>query len=152
MNEYSTDILAWSEHQGALLRRRASGELVNEAELDWPNLAEEIETLGRSERRALESHIRTIIEHLAKLLASPATAPRGGWIETVVRTRLDVKGLLRDSPSLRPRLPGIVSEEHESAIYLTAMSLHEYKEVPRVPLDTIQFSVEQILGPWLPED
>jgi len=40
---YDADILAWSEHQAALLRRRAAGELVNEADLDWPNLADEIE-------------------------------------------------------------------------------------------------------------
>ena len=43
---YETDVFAWSERQGALLRRRAAGELVNEAELDWLHLAEEIETVG----------------------------------------------------------------------------------------------------------
>jgi Domain of unknown function DUF29 len=46
MSDYDADILLWSEHQAALLRRRAAGELVNEAEMDWPNIAEEIEDVG----------------------------------------------------------------------------------------------------------
>ena len=44
--EYETDIALWSEHQAALLRRVAAGELVNSAEVDWPNIAEEIESVG----------------------------------------------------------------------------------------------------------
>ncbi|MBV8091659.1 MAG: DUF29 family protein, partial [Acetobacteraceae bacterium] len=57
MSGYSEDIVTWSERQGALLRRIAAGELVNSAELDWPNIAEEIESVGRSETRACESHL-----------------------------------------------------------------------------------------------
>ena len=40
---HDDDIVLWSERQGDLLRRRAAGELVNDAEVDWPNIAEEIE-------------------------------------------------------------------------------------------------------------
>jgi len=47
MSEYDTDVLLWSEHQAGLLRRRAAGELVNDAELDWHNIAEEIESVAR---------------------------------------------------------------------------------------------------------
>jgi hypothetical protein len=43
---YDDDILLWSAHQAALLRRRAAGELVNDAEIDWTNVAEEIEDVG----------------------------------------------------------------------------------------------------------
>jgi len=50
MNDlYDEDIVLWSERQGELLRRRAAGELVNEAELDWPNIAEEIESVGNEQ-------------------------------------------------------------------------------------------------------
>ena len=42
---YGDDILLWSERQAELLRRRAAGELVNDAEIDWPNVAEEIESV-----------------------------------------------------------------------------------------------------------
>jgi hypothetical protein len=45
---YDEDILAWSERQGTLLRRIAAGERVNEPDLDWGNVAEEIESAGRS--------------------------------------------------------------------------------------------------------
>jgi hypothetical protein len=49
MSDYDTDILIWSERQGELLRRRAAGELVNEAELDRPNIAEAVEDVGQSQ-------------------------------------------------------------------------------------------------------
>lgn len=48
MSDYDTDILTWSAQQSALLRRRAAGELVNDADLDWTNIAEEIEAVGQS--------------------------------------------------------------------------------------------------------
>jgi hypothetical protein len=78
MSDYDTDVYAWSLRQGALLRRLAAGERVNDADLDWPNIAEEIETVGRSERAMVASHIRNVMEHLIKLHASPATEPRPG--------------------------------------------------------------------------
>ena len=49
MSEYDTDILSWSEHQAALLKRRAAGELVNDDALDWANIAEEIESVGNEQ-------------------------------------------------------------------------------------------------------
>ena len=52
MSDYDLDIYGWSQRQAALLRRLAAGERVNETDLDWPNIAEEIETVGRSERTA----------------------------------------------------------------------------------------------------
>ena len=51
---YDTDFLLWSERQADLLRRRAAGELVNDAEFDWLNVAEEIEDVGRSQLRAVD--------------------------------------------------------------------------------------------------
>jgi len=93
MSDYDTDILSWSERQTALLRRIGAGEKVND-QVDWENVAEEIEALGRSERSALENPVATIIEHLAKLEASPAIDPRIGWQETIVRTRANVAKLI----------------------------------------------------------
>ena len=79
MSEYDTDILEWSEHQGALLRRLANGELVNSAELDWPNIAEEIESVGRSEVDAVESLLRTLLAHMLKQRAWPNSPSVTGW-------------------------------------------------------------------------
>jgi Domain of unknown function DUF29 len=70
---YDQDLVAWSHQQAAALRaaaRTGSNQLV-----DWENLAEEIEDLGRSQRAALRSQIRRIIRHLVKLEYSRATDP-----------------------------------------------------------------------------
>lgn len=74
MSDYDADISIWSERQGELLRRRATGELVNEAELDWRNIAEEIEALGKSDRRELRNRIATLLDHLIRLQASDQPA------------------------------------------------------------------------------
>ena len=54
MSDYDTAVALWSKQQADLLRRRAAGQMVNDADLDWPNIAEEIEALGRSEHSSLE--------------------------------------------------------------------------------------------------
>jgi hypothetical protein len=84
-SDYDSDIAVWSEQQAGLLRRHASGELVNDSDLDWPHIAEEIESLGQSERYRLSNHIGTIVENLIKREASAANDPRNGW-KTSVRT------------------------------------------------------------------
>ena len=66
---YERDILAWSEHQADLLRRLEGGERVND--VDWTNLAEEIEALGRSELYSVKSFLILIMVHLLKLRAWP---------------------------------------------------------------------------------
>jgi hypothetical protein len=71
---HETDVVAWSDRQSALLRRVAAGEQVIE-HIDWANIIDEVEAVGRSERGALQSHVATVIEHLIKLQASPAAPP-----------------------------------------------------------------------------
>jgi hypothetical protein len=150
MSEYDTDIALWSEHQGNLLRRRAAGELINEADLDWLNIAEEIESLGRSDRREIRSRVTTIIEHLAKLEASPATDPRPGWRDTVIRERDAIEDLLKESPSLRHGLDAMVAEALPRGLRNAERNLDDQGERPRVALDQISYKTEQVLGPWLP--
>jgi len=71
MSEYDSDILTWSERQATLLRRIAGGERVNDADIDWPNIAEEIESVGRSELRATESLILQALVHKINAAAWP---------------------------------------------------------------------------------
>ncbi len=60
---YDRDILLWSERQAELLRRLAAGERVNDA-VDWTNLIDEVESVGRSELNATESLIEVALRHL----------------------------------------------------------------------------------------
>jgi predicted YcjX-like family ATPase len=64
-NLYDEDFVRWTEEQAAALRQAKRSNLP----LDWENLAEEIESLGRSDRRELRLQITRILRHLLKLEA-----------------------------------------------------------------------------------
>ena len=145
------DVVTWAERQAALLRRMAAGEQVNE-QIDWEEIAEEIESLGISERRSLTSKVRTIIEHLAKLEASSALNPRPGWKDTVSRERAEITDLLEASPGMRGSLDEVVRVQLPRGLRLTASSLANYGETPRVPLDQIRYTTDQVIGDWFPNE
>src|SRR5882757_283600 len=65
MSDYDTDILLWSQRQAELLRRLAAGEPVNEAP-DWPNIVEEIESVGNEQLHAVTSLLRQALIHILK--------------------------------------------------------------------------------------
>lgn len=99
---YDRDFHAWTEAQAAALRRAANRS--GDAGIDWDNLIEEVEALGRSELDKARSGLMRIIEHLLKLEYAPAEAPRQGWRESVVNHRVLVLDTLDHSPSLRGRI------------------------------------------------
>lgn len=99
---YDTDFLAWTEEQARLLREAARERI--DTPIDWENVAEEIESMGRSELRAVESALVRVIEHLLKLEHSPAADPRGDWMVSVLEHRDRVARDLSASPSLRGRI------------------------------------------------
>jgi hypothetical protein len=76
---YEDDFFAWTQHQAEVLRTMP----VSDNRFDREHVAEEIEDLGKSERDAVHSQIRRIVEHLLKLAYSPAELPRVSWMETV---------------------------------------------------------------------
>jgi hypothetical protein len=102
MADYDSDILEWSERQAALLRRRAAGDLVNEAELDWPNIAEEIEDVGRSEQHAVESLLVQALRHMLKAEAWPQSRDAPGWRADAIDFRQQARR--RFAPSMRPKI------------------------------------------------
>ncbi len=99
---YDTDILLWSEHQAALLRRRAAGELVNEAELDWPNIAEEIASVGSEQRHAVESLLLRALIHILKAEAWPLSRDVPHWKAEARVFRAQARR--RFVPSMRQRI------------------------------------------------
>jgi hypothetical protein len=82
--DYDTDFYGWTQAQAAALRAK------DWAALDLEHLAEEIESVGRSDRFALESQLVRALLHLLKLAYDPATRPRRGWRVTVANAREDL--------------------------------------------------------------
>ena len=147
---YDRDFVLWTEEQAAALRRAK----VSNLPLDWENLAEEIESLGKSDRRALTSQIRRILHHLLKIEASPATAPRAGWRSTVRNARAEIADILRDSPSLRRPIDATITEQIGIAAGLAEDDLAEHRETVeriRARLQGAGFTAEQVVGDWFPE-
>ncbi len=99
---YDEDIVLWSEQQAERLRRRAAGELVNDAALDWPNIAEEIEAVGNEQRFAVESLLVQAIVHLLKAHAWPDCRDAPTWRADSMRFRGDAAA--RFVPSMRQRI------------------------------------------------
>jgi hypothetical protein len=144
---YDEDFFRWTEDQAAALRQAArSGANLP---LDWENLAEEVESLGASEKRELYSRIARIIEHLLKLEHSRARNPRRGWQETIARERLEIEHLLETSPSLKRQLPRIVRAQAPKAARMVSGILFGYGEADR-RLPPPGYTVEQVLGDWFP--
>jgi hypothetical protein len=150
---YDEDFVAWTEQQAEALRSAAHGS--TNQPLDWENLAEEIESLGRSDRRELHSQIYRIIRHLAKLQLSSADDSRRGWRESVVDARMQIELVLADSPSLRRELERIVAAQTPKAIKRATFDLGEFGEVDPATVRALQrtrYTVDQVLGDWFPAD
>ncbi len=110
---YQRDFYLWTQRQAAALRR--TGALRPNEALDYENLAEEIESLGKNDRRALRSNIEIVLVHLLKLELSPIEAPRDGSIDSVAEHRTRLEELLGDSPSLRKELGSLIESAWRSA-------------------------------------
>ena len=150
---YDEDFVAWTEQQAEALRSAARGK--TNQPLDWENLAEEIESLGKSDRRELHSQIYQIIRHLAKLQFSSAEEPRRGWRESIIDGRMQAELVLADSPSLRREVERIVSTETPKAIKRAIFDLGEFGEIDSATkrgLQRARYNVDQVLSDWFPLD
>jgi len=75
---YDTDILTWSERQTELLRRVAAGERIND-QVDWANVIEELESVGRSDLNAVSSWLIQALRHDLKAAAWPLSRDVPHW-------------------------------------------------------------------------
>jgi hypothetical protein len=105
---YEEDFYAWTIEQARLLR---CGEL---GAIDVANIAEEIESMGRSDRRELKSRLVVLVTHLLKWRHQPAARSRS-WSATIEEQRLQIEGCLSESPSLRPMLETMLSQAYAIA-------------------------------------
>ena len=140
MSDYDTDILVWSERQADLLRRREAGELANDTKLDWPNIAEEIESVGRSERNAVESHLVQSFLHDLKAEAWPLSREVPLWRAEARGQRDDARRHL--TPSMRQRIA--VAELYRRARRRLPDTIDE---VPPLPLPEVcPVTLEELLS------
>jgi hypothetical protein len=145
---YETDFVRWTEQQSSALRE--ASRFPTNLPLDWENLAEEKESLGRSQRREMRSRLMAILEHLLKLERSAATDPRDGRMDTIERERSEIELLLEDSPSLRREVARMIARESPHAARLAARAPFRHAEEIG-DLAVPNYTEEQVLGDWFPE-
>ncbi|NYZ16238.1 DUF29 domain-containing protein [Azospirillum sp. RWY-5-1] len=125
---YETDWYAWTQEQAAALRRMADARA--NTELDLENLAEEVESLGRSEASALRSDLVRVIEHLLKLEHSPAADPRRKWQASVIEHRSRIETTLDDSGTLRRKFPDLLPAAWKEARKVASSGLELFDGLP----------------------
>ncbi|BDA82793.1 hypothetical protein Sa4125_03350 [Aureimonas sp. SA4125] len=105
---YEDDVYAWACEQAQLLRLRRFDEV------DLANVIEEIESVGRAERKGLKSSYRLVIVHLLKWQLQPQRRSRS-WFNTIGRERDGIENDENDSASLAAQAVDIVTEVYSSA-------------------------------------
>lgn len=139
---YDTDFHAWATESAALIRQ---GRI---AELDFKHIAEELESMGASERWELLNRLQILLMHLLKWQFQPERRGKS-WTLTVVHQRTAIERLLKQSPSLRRLLEApeelldIYQKAVREAVLETDLERHVF------PLDC-PYSVEELLddGVW----
>lgn len=106
---YDQDFYGWAVEQATLLR---NGRL---SEADLENIAEELDGLGRSEKRALVSRLEVLLSHLLKWQAQPAFRSRS-WQLTIKEQRRKLDRLLKENPSFRPLLDDAILDAYGDAL------------------------------------
>jgi hypothetical protein len=111
---YAQDFYAWLTEQAAHPRAKEWDAT------DIDNVAEELDTLGRSERHAVWSHLRVLLLHLLKWTYQPQRRGRS-WQRSILLARQHFDRRLSDSPSLGPELPIFMAEAYTDARRLAAL-------------------------------
>jgi len=136
-DSYEQDFHAWTQQQATLLK---AGRL---DELDSEHLAEELESMGGSERQALSSRLIELLLHLLKWTYQPER--RGSrWVHSINKQRIGIDVLLEESPSLQAQLSLRFDKAYQKARRYAVVDT-------RFPIATFPeicpFTLEQVLDP-----
>ncbi|MFN6561051.1 MAG: DUF29 domain-containing protein [Nostoc sp. ChiSLP01] len=110
---YEQDFYLWIQTTAQLLKQK------NFTQLDLENLIEEIETMGRSEKKALRSNLEVVLMHLLKYKYQ-AEKRSGSWRATIREHRKRLKEALEESPSLKPYFVEVFKQCYDDARLLAA--------------------------------
>ena len=131
---YDHDFFAWTQDQADALKRRSANEL------DWENLLEEVEDLGRGERRELRSRLIVLLTHIIKWEVQPDMRSRS-WMSTIRTQQRELRDLLGESPSLKSALDRIWAKAYEDAQEVaaieTAVPIEDITSVPRLNFEAV---------------
>ncbi|KJR41537.1 protein of unknown function DUF29 [Candidatus Magnetoovum chiemensis] len=131
---YETDFYAWSLKTAELIRQ---GKF---AELDIENIAEEIEDLGRNNKRELLSRLDVLIMHLLKWQFQ-SNKRSDSWQSTIATQRKEIKRLLEDSPSLKYNIEDTIEKAFKDAKITFEIETH----IPKKTLpDICPYTWEQL--------
>lgn len=134
---YDEDFALWSAEQADLIRAGRFDRV------DLENVAEEIESLGRSDRHQIRSRLEVLMTHLLKWERQPEHRSRS-WAATIRDQRNKIHRLLDDSPSLRPFPADSYEREYPRARELAAEETTIFLEL--FP-EKCPYTIEQILDP-----
>ncbi|MDB9436452.1 hypothetical protein BMF77_02204 [Dolichospermum sp. UHCC 0315A] len=139
---YNSDFYGWTKTQAQLLREEKW------ETLDKLNLIEEIETLGRQERRELTNRLALLLGHLLKWQHQPEKRSNS-WLATIREQRTQIKRILADSPSLKSYLEEAFLLSYQDGINLAVKETNlPYETFP----ENCHYEITQILEPeFLPE-
>jgi hypothetical protein len=142
-NLYDVDFFEWSQEQARLLRERRFGDL------DLENLIDEVESVGRSEKREIYSRLTVLLAHLLKWKYQPG-ARSAGWTGTIHEQRERLSMILEDSPSLAGQPQAVFGKAYSAARLLAAKETGiDYTLFP----EGCPFTVEQALDEgFLPKE
>ena len=142
---YEKDYYLWIEKTISLLENHQF------SDLDLDNLIEEISSMGKSEKRSLESYLTRLLEHLLKLAywQSELEYNQRGWKNEIRNFRLRIQQIIEDSPSLKPYLSEIFSPCYQNArkLFLDLSGMAE-NLVSLAPICTIEQALNE---DWFPE-
>lgn len=103
--KYEEDVYGWATHTAELLRKKKM------SEVDFDNIIEEIESLGRSEKSQLVNRLSLILSHLLKWQFQPERKTRS-WDLTIKENRRRFKNILNENPSLKSKLAEILDDAY----------------------------------------
>jgi hypothetical protein len=145
---YDDDFYAWTQYQAEVLRTMRT----RDNRFDREHVAEEVEDLGKSERNAMRSEVRRVLEHFLKLAYSPAAEPRADWRESIAAARAELHGRL--TASLRRDLEMELPRLYEHAKDVAEAGMTAYGEASAAagfPSDC-PYTLDQIMARgWYPQ-